>query len=92
MAPVFRWARFTTPCTQFTGAGLLREIVVTAGPSYFDTNTRDHHHFYHEDLGKLQDIDRADIGRFPAFRRTPEGTRVSRVDVIVRVTGDAESG
>ena len=33
---------------QFTEAGLLREVVIEAGRSYFDTNIRDHHHFYHE--------------------------------------------
>ena len=31
---------------QFTQLGLLREVVVEAGRSYFDTNTSDHHHFF----------------------------------------------
>jgi Fur family transcriptional regulator, iron response regulator len=30
---------------QFVEAGLLREVVVNSGPSYFDTNVSDHHHF-----------------------------------------------
>jgi Fur family iron response transcriptional regulator len=30
---------------QFTAAGLLREVVVEPGRSYFDTNIADHHHF-----------------------------------------------
>ena len=33
---------------QFTEAGLLREVVVEPGRSYFDTNTADHHHFFCE--------------------------------------------
>ena len=33
---------------QFTDAKLLREVVVDPGRSYFDTNTADHHHFFHE--------------------------------------------
>src|SRR6201999_92772 len=41
---------------QFTSAGLLREVVVQPGRSYFDTNTSDHHHFYIEADGHLQDI------------------------------------
>ena len=41
---------------QFTEAGLLREVVVSPGRSYFDTNTTDHHHFFFEDSGSLQDI------------------------------------
>ncbi|MEX2008900.1 MAG: iron response transcriptional regulator IrrA, partial [Dongiaceae bacterium] len=28
---------------QFTSIGMLREVVVEAGRSYFDTNTSDHH-------------------------------------------------
>src|SRR5690348_5163757 len=41
---------------QFTEAGLLREVVVESGRSYFDTNTGDHHHFFFQDSGELQDI------------------------------------
>jgi len=41
---------------QFTDAGLLREVVVEPGRSYFDTNAADHHHFFCEATGKLQDI------------------------------------
>ena len=71
---------------QFTGAGLLREIVVDPGRSYFDTNTADHHHFYHEGSGRLEDIpgEAVEISRVPD---APAGTRITRVDVIVRVAG-----
>ena len=31
---------------QFTDAGLLRQIVIEPGKSYFDTNVTAHHHFY----------------------------------------------
>jgi Fur family iron response transcriptional regulator len=41
---------------QFTEQRLLREVVVEAGRSYFDTNTGDHHHFYFEATGELQDV------------------------------------
>ena len=41
---------------QFTTAGLLRELVVDAGRSYFDTNISAHHHLYFEDSGKLLDV------------------------------------
>ncbi len=69
---------------QFTEAGLLREVVVEAGRSYFDTNTSDHHHFFFEGTGRLQDIpgDQVRVSDLPI---APEGTTVSRVDVIVRV-------
>ena len=69
---------------QFTQAGLLREVVVEAGRSYFDTNTSEHHHFFFEDAGRLQDIagDRLRVAEIPA---APAGTEVARVDVIVRL-------
>ncbi len=70
---------------QFTGAGLLREVVVEAGRSYFDTNTDDHHHFFYEGSGKLQDIPGEHVS-LAAIPNAPAGTRVARVDVIIRLT------
>jgi Fur family iron response transcriptional regulator len=69
---------------QFTGAGLMREVVVEPGRSYFDTNTTDHHHFFHEDTGRLLDIpgDAISVSKVP---EPPAGTHVERVDIIVRI-------
>lgn len=69
---------------QFTEAGLLRQVVVAQGRSYFDTNTADHHHFYFEDSGRLVDIDARQIG-FERLPEAPEGMDVSRIDVVIRV-------
>ena len=69
---------------QFTSCGLLREIVVDASRSYFDTNTSEHHHFFMEDSGDLCDIPGDDIvvSKLP---QVPEGKQIKRVEVIVRV-------
>ena len=69
---------------QFTEAGLLREVVVEPGRSYFDTNTNDHHHFFCEATSKLQDIPGRDVvvSELPL---PPLGTEICRVDVIIRV-------
>jgi Fur family transcriptional regulator, iron response regulator len=74
---------------QFTQLGLLREVVVEPGRSYFDTNTSDHHHFFFEDEARLVDIpgDRVEVVRLPA---PPAGTTLRRVDVILRVGGRAK--
>lgn len=69
---------------QFTRAGLLKEIVVESGRSYFDTNMRSHHHFFCEDTGTLTDIDAASIP-FGAIPAAPEGTEVTDIEVIVRL-------
>ena len=69
---------------QFTSVGLLREVVVDMGQSYFDTNTSHHHHFFDEATGKLSDIpdDHIEISRLPV---PPEGQEIDRVEVIVRL-------
>lgn len=69
---------------QFTKSGLLREVVVEPGRSYFDTNTGDHHHFYFESEGRLQDIPAEQIA-LAALPPAPAGTAITRVDVIVRI-------
>jgi len=73
---------------QFTEAGLLREIVVEPGRTYFDTNTSDHHHFYFETEGRLHDLpaEALELSRMPDL---PEGTQINRVDVVIRLKGDA---
>lgn len=69
---------------QFTRAGLVREVVVDPGRSYFDTNTAEHHHFYHERSGTLTDIPGSAIslGDLP---EAPKGTEVARAEVIIRL-------
>ncbi len=69
---------------QFTNVGLLREIVIGTARSYFDTNTSDHHHFYFENAGVLEDIDSGQItiGGLPD---APAGVAIKRIDVVVRV-------
>lgn len=69
---------------QFTSAGLLREVVVEPGRSYFDTNTTNHHHFYVEDDATLQDIP-DDAITVSALPEPPAGTEISRVDVVVQL-------
>jgi Fur family iron response transcriptional regulator len=69
---------------QFTSVGLLREVVVDMGQSYFDTNTSHHHHFFDEGTGQLTDIPDHDI----AISRLPDppaGAEIERVEVIVRL-------
>jgi Fur family transcriptional regulator, iron response regulator len=69
---------------QFTSVGLLREVVVDLGQSYFDTNISHHHHFFDESSGALTDIPDHDIeiGRLPT---PPLGSEIDRVEVIVRL-------
>ena len=72
---------------QFTEAGLLREVVVEPGRSYFDTNVSDHHHFFCESTGRLQDIP-GELVRVGQLPQPPDGAEIRRVDVIIRIRRD----
>lgn len=69
---------------QFTEAGMLREITVDANRSYFDTNTRSHHHFYFEKDGNLGDIPDGMIS-VDKLPEAPEGTIIKSVDVVITI-------
>ncbi|HEY9568979.1 MAG TPA: Fur family transcriptional regulator [Thalassobaculum sp.] len=69
---------------HFTDGGLLREVVVEAGRSYFDTNVGRHHHFFDVATGALVDIpgDEITIGKLPP---PPDGAEIERVDLVIRI-------
>jgi Fur family iron response transcriptional regulator len=69
---------------QFTEAGLLREVVVEPGRSYFDTNTTEHHHFFDEAKGELFDFGGEGVV-VSGLPLPPSGTEIRQVEIIVRV-------
>ena len=69
---------------QFTEVGLLREIVVDSGRSFFDSNTSDHQHFCNEETRQLEDIPGEGV-RVKELPAPPAGTKIQGVDIIVRV-------
>jgi Fur family iron response transcriptional regulator len=69
---------------QFTAAGLLREVVIAPGRSYFDTNIDEHHHFFCESSGVVQDIASQGVAIL-GIPVPPAGTEISRIEVIVRL-------
>lgn len=70
---------------QFVRVGLLREITVQPGRSYFDTNVADHHHFFHGARAELEDIESVavDLSSLP---KLPAGTEIERIDVVIRLS------
>jgi len=72
---------------QFAGAGLLREVAIEGSKTYFDTTISDHQHFYFEHGGRLIDLgpdEEVDV----AVRKLPEGMKVARIDVLIRLVPD----
>lgn len=68
----------------FCDVGLVQEVTVDGSKSYFDTNTREHPHFYWEDEGRLTDApsDQLVITRVPD---APAGAEIASVDVVIRL-------
>lgn len=69
---------------QFERAGLIRELAIDGAKTYFDTNTSNHNHFYIESEGKVIDIPSEGI-TVAGVPEPPEGTRISHIDVVVRL-------
>ena len=74
---------------QFTQMGLMREVMVEPGRSYFDTNTDDHHHFFVQDTRELQDIP-GHMEKVSNLPEAPEGTEIERVEVMIRVRSSSQ--
>jgi Fur family iron response transcriptional regulator len=64
--------------------GLLREISVGPGQSWFDTNLRAHFHLFNESTGELSDLPPDAIGL--TLPELPGELALTRVDVILRVS------
>jgi Fur family transcriptional regulator, iron response regulator len=69
---------------QFTDAGLLREVAIEGDRTYFDTNTSNHFHYYIAAEDRLFDIEMAELS-VKGLPEPPPGTRVDRIDIIVRL-------
>ena len=69
----------------FKKRGHLKEISLKGNKTFFDTNTKHHHHFYDEDMSQLIDIEGKNIlvGNLP---KTPNGKKIKSVEVLVKIT------
>ena len=74
----------------FCQAGLMQEVTVDGSRSYFDTNMKEHPHFFWEDQGALTDApsDELKIARLP---KAPEGMEIASVDVVIRLRPKPQS-
>lgn len=68
---------------SFRDAGLVREVSIDSR-RYFDTNTGNHQYFYFEDERRLVGVSEVETG-FKEPPPPPDGRKVSRVDVVVRL-------
>ena len=68
----------------FHKKGYLKEISINSDKSYFDTNTKIHHHFYDNDTKELTDISDEQVEKVKINTSLP-GKKITSVEVLVRV-------
>jgi len=69
---------------QFAEVGLLREIKLDDGVTYFDSNRDHHHHFFDPATNSLMDIP-GDAIQFSKIPGVPDGQHIDRIDVVIRL-------
>jgi len=74
----------------FKKNGYLKEISLQGNKTFFDTNSKNHHHFYDKDTGNLVDIKSEDIivNKFPA---APKGKKIKDIEVTVSVENNNQN-
>ena len=68
----------------FHKKGYLKEISINSDKSYFDTNTKIHHHFYDNETKELTDISDEQVEKVKINTSLP-GKKITSVEVLVRV-------
>ncbi len=67
--------------------GYLKEILLNAEKSYFDTNISNHHHFLDEETNTLLDLEEKDIDKIKVKKKLP-GKKIKSIEVLVRVANN----
>ena len=68
----------------FKEKGYLKEISLKGNKTFFDTNTKHHHHFYDEDMSHLVDIEDKNI-LVNYLPKLPSGKKIKSVEVLVKI-------
>ena len=68
----------------FKEKGYLKEIALKGNKTFFDTNIKNHHHFYDENMSQLIDIEDKSIS-INYLPKTPSGKKIKSVEVLVKI-------
>ena len=74
----------------FKNNGYLKEISLQGNKTFFDTNSKSHHHFYDQDTGDLVDIKNEDIilSKLPSI---PKGKKIKEIEVTVSIANNSHN-
>ena len=71
----------------FRKNGYIKEISLKGNKTFYDTNIKNHHHFYDEDTGKLIDIKSEDV-LVSKVSHIPNGKKIREIEITVRIASD----
>tara|TARA_X000000368_G_C22478229_1_gene470868 strand:- start:75 stop:503 length:429 start_codon:yes stop_codon:yes gene_type:complete len=74
----------------FKNKGYLKEISINSDKSYFDTNIKNHHHFFDEDTNELIDCDEDVIEKIN-IKKNISGKKINSVEVLIKVASDNQN-
>ena len=65
----------------------LKEISLKGNKIFFDTNTKNHHHFYDEDSSELIDIKNENVS-VKNLPNAPDGKKIKEIEITIRVANN----
>ena len=68
----------------FNKKGYVKEVTISNDKTYFDTNTKSHHHFYDLRTNELIDIDSEKI-QLKHVPQAPKGKKINGIEVVINV-------
>ena len=71
----------------FKKGGYLKEISLKGNKTFFDTNTKNHHHFYDEDSSQLIDIKNENV-YVKNLPNIPDGKKIKEIEITIRVANN----
>ena len=71
----------------FKNNGYLKEISLQGNKTFFDTNSKSHHHFYDQDTGNLVDIKNEDIS-LNKMPTVPKGKIINGLEITVSIANN----
>ena len=70
---------------QFRDCGILRAVKASSEKVFFDTNLKDHHHFYCQKTESLTDIKTNHV-KILKLPKLPKGKKFKSVEVVINIT------
>ena len=71
----------------FKKKGYLKEISLKGNQTFFDTNTKSHHHFYDEETTELTDIKNENIS-INNLPKIPNGKKIKDIEITIKVASN----